>query len=117
MKIRSHLNFNAAVLKLVLIHLLATFIFSTLVFAQDLNPSSGTKAGEEYFILIETQSMSLNVRKDPSAFSPIVGKLLKGSEVPLLDINGDGGTDGNWFRVRFQKENIGWVSRNYSRKI
>ena len=117
MKIRSYLNFNAAVLKLILIHLLAIFIFSTLVFAQDLNPSSGTKAGEEYFVLINIQGNSLNVRKDPSSLSPIVGSLLKGSEVPLVDINGDGGTDGNWFRVRFQKEKIGWVSRNYSRKI
>ena len=118
MKIRSHLNFNAAVLKLVLIHLLATFIFSTLVFAQDLSPSSGTKAGEEYFVLIATTSgNSLNVRQGPTSLSPVVGKLLNGLEVPLIDINGDGGTDGNWFRVRFQKEKIGWVSRNYSRKI
>ena len=117
MKMRLHFNFNAAVLNFVLIHLLVVSIFSTLVFAQDSNLSSGTKAGEEYFILIETQSMSLNVRKDPSAFSPIVGKLLKGSEVPLVDINGDGGTDGNWYRVKIQKGGIGWVSRNYSRKI
>ena len=117
MKIRSHLNFNAAVLKLILIHLLAIFIFSTLVFAQDLNPSSGTKAGEEYFVLIATSGNSLNVRQSPTSLSPIVGKLLNGLEVPLIDINGDGGTDGNWFRVRFQKEKIGWVSRNYSRKI
>ena len=117
MKMRPHFNFNAAVLKFVLIHLLAVSIFSTLVFAQDSNFSSAPTVGEKYFILIETQSKSLNVRKDPSSFSPIVGKLLKGSEVPLLDINGDGGTDGNWYRVEIQKGKIGWVSKNYSRKI
>jgi len=117
MRIRSHLILNLATLKFFLINLLAVSIFSTLVFAQDLSPSSGTKAGEEYFVLITTTGNSLNVRQSPTSLSPIVGKLLNGLEVPLIDINGDGGTDGNWFRVRFQKEKIGWVSRNYSRKI
>jgi len=117
MKIQPNFNFDAAVSKFVLIPLLAVSISSTLVFAQDSNLSSGAKVSEEYFILIETQGQSLNVRKDPSAFSPIVGKLLKGSEVPLVDINGDGGTDGNWYRVEIQKRKIGWISKNYSRKI
>ena len=117
MKMRPHFNFEAAILKFVLIHLLAIFISSVSVFAQDLNLSNDAKADEEYFVLIATSGNSLNVRQSPAAFSPIVGKLLNGSEVPLIDINGDGGTDGNWFRVRFQKEKVGWVSRNYSRKI
>ena len=117
MKIQPNFNFNAAVLKLVLIPLLAVSIFSTLVFAQDLSPSSGTKAGEEYFILIDVKSKSLNVRKEPNSFSPVIGSLLKGSEVPLVDINGDGGMDGNWYRVEIQEGKIGWVSKSYSRKI
>ena len=103
--------------KLILISLLAIFISSVSVFAQDLNSSNDAKAGEEYFVLIATSGNSLNVRQSPAALSPIVGKLLKGSEVPLVDINGDGGTDGNWYRVEIQKGEIGWVSRNYSRKI
>ena len=116
MKMRLHFNFNVAVLKFVLIYLLAVSICSTLVFAQDSNFSSGPTAGEKYFILIETQSKTLNVRKEPSAFSPIVGKLLKGSEVPLVDINSDGGADGNWYRVKIQEGEIGWVSKSYSKK-
>ena len=103
--------------KLILISLLAIFISSVSVFAQDLNSSNDAKAGEEYFVLIATSGNSLNVRQSPAAFSPIVGKLLNGSEVPLIDINGDGGLDGNWFRLEFQKGEIGWVSKNYSRRI
>jgi len=117
MRIRPHFVLNLAVLKFVLIYLLAISVFSTFAFAQDSNFSSDPTDSEKYFILIETQSKTLNVRKDPSAFSPIVGKLLKGSEVPLVDINGDGGTDGNWYRVEIQEGKIGWVSKSYSRKI
>ena len=95
MSIRSHHSFNAVVLKFFLTCLLHASIFSTFVFAQDSHSLSGSTAGEKYFILIETQNNSLNVRKDPSSSSPIVGKLLKDSEVLLVDINGDGGTDGD----------------------
>ncbi|SVB66350.1 uncharacterized protein METZ01_LOCUS219204, partial [marine metagenome] len=42
-----------------MIPLFAVSTFSTLVFAQDLNPSSGAKAGEEYFVLIDTRGHSL----------------------------------------------------------
>lgn len=115
MRIRSHINFNVAVLKFVLIYLFSAF--STLVFAQNSNFSSRPMAGEKYFILIETKNNSLNVRKDPSASSRVVGKVLKGSEVPLIGMNGDGGADGNWYRVEIEKGRIGWVSKNYSRKI
>ena len=117
MRIRSHLNFNAVVLKFALIYLISASIFSSLVFAQDSNFSSGPTADEKYFILIETQNNSLNVRKDSSASSRVVGKILKGSEVPLVDMKGDGGTEGNWYRVEIKKGRIGWVSKSYSKKI
>ena len=117
MKIRLNFFLTAVTTKLILISLLAVFISSVSVFAQDLNPSNDAKASEEYFVLIATSGNSLNVRQNPAAFSPVVGKLLNGSKVPLIDINGDGGLDGNWFRIEFQKGEIGWVSRKYSRKI
>ena len=110
-------NFNAAVLNFVLIYLISVSMFNTLAFAQDSNSSSDEKAAEKYSVLIDIKSKSLNVRKDPSSLGPIVGKLLKGSEVPLIDINGDEGEDGDWYRVEIQSGKIGWVSKNYSRKI
>ena len=69
---RPDFNLETAILKFVLIYLLAVSIFSTLVFAQNSNISNGTKEGEEYFVLIETQGSSLNVRKGPSSLSPLV---------------------------------------------
>ena len=35
----------------------------------------------------------------------------------MVDINGDGGIDGNLYRVEIQNKIVGWVSKNYSRKI
>ena len=117
MIVRSHFNLNATVLKLVLIYLLSLPIFSNFAFAQDPNFSNSPSVDEKFFVLVNTQNKSLNVRKDPSIASPIVGRLLKGAEVPLVDINGDGGTNGNWFRVEIKNKKIGWISKNYSRKI
>ena len=117
MIVRSHLNLNAAVLKLVLIYLLSLPIFSNFAFAEDPNFSNGPAVDEKFFVLVEIKNNFLNVRQDPSNTSPVIGKLLKGAEVPLVDINGDGGTNGNWFRVEIKNKKIGWVSKNYSRKI
>ena len=89
MKTGFNLFLTAFTLKLILITLIAVFISSVSVFAQDLNPSNDAKAGEEYFVLIVTSGNPLNVRQRPASVSPIVGSLLNGSEVPLIDINGD----------------------------
>ena len=117
MIVPSHPNLNATVLKLVLIYLLSYPIWSNFAFAEDLNFSNGPSVDEKFFVLVEIKNNFLNVRQDPSNTSPVIGKLLKGSEVPLIDMNGDGGTDGNWFRVEIKNKKIGWVSKNYSRKI
>ena len=102
---------------MVLIYLLSLPIFSNFAFAEDPNFSNGPSVDEKFFVLVEIKNNFLNVRQDPSNTSPVIGKLLKGAEVPLVDINGDGGTNGNWFRVEIKNKKIGWVSKNYSRKI
>ena len=117
MSIRLHNNFKVAMLNFFLTSLLSSALSGTLVLAQDLNVSHGPTVDESFFVLVETQSKFLNVRQDPSSSSPIIGKLLKGSKVPLVDKKGDGGTNGNWYRVEIQREKVGWVSKNYSRKI
>ena len=117
MIVRSHPNLNATVLKLVLIYLLSSSICSNFAFAEDSNFSNGQAVDEKFFVLIEIKNNFLNVRQDPSNTSPVIGKLLKGAEVPLVDINGDGGIDGNWYRFEIQNKIVGWVSENYSRKI
>ena len=117
MIVRSHFNLNATVLKLVLIYLLSLPLCSNLGFAEDPNFSNGPSVDEKFFVLVEIKNNFLNVRQDPSNTSPVIGKLLKGSEVPLIDMNGDGGTNGNWYRVEIKNKKVGWVSKNYSRKI
>ena len=82
MKTRFDLLLTAATLKLILISLIAIFLSSVSVFAQDLNSSNDAKAGEEYFVLIATSGNSLNVRQNPTSLSPIVGKLLNGFDIP-----------------------------------
>ena len=117
MIVRSHLNLNTTVLKLVLIYLLSSPIHINFAFSEDSNFSNGPSVDEKFFVLVEIKNNFLNVRQDPSNTSPVIGKLLKGAEVPLVDIKGDGGTNGNWFRVEIKNKKIGWVSKNYSRKI
>lgn len=117
MIIRSNLNFKVEVLKWSFIYLLSVAICSNLAFAQDSSYSSGPAVDENNFVLVETQGKYLNVRQSPSSSSPIVGRLSKGSEVPLIIRNGDGGTNGNWYRIEMAKERVGWVSKDYSRKI
>ena len=114
---RSHLNLNVRVLKLLLIYLLSSSICSNFAFAEDSNFSNGPSVDEKFFVLIEIKNNFLNVRQDPSNTSPVIGKLLKGAEVPLVDIKGDGGTNGNWYRFEIQNKKVGWVSENYFRKI
>ena len=75
MRIRSNLVF---------ISLLAVFISSALVFAQEPMGSIGPKINAEYFALINTQGNPLNVRQKPSALSPVVARLPNGSKVIQL---------------------------------
>ena len=114
---RSHLNLNVRVLKLLLIYLLSSSICSNFAFAEDSNFLNGPALDEKFFVLVEIQDNFLNVRQDPSNTSPVIGKLLKGAEVPLINVNGDGGIDGNWYRFEIQNKIVGWVSENYFRKI
>ena len=95
MIVPSHPNLNATVFKLLLIYFLSSPICSSFTFAEDSNSSNGPSVDEKFFVLIEIKNNFLNVRQDPSNTSPVIGKLLKGSEVPLIDMNGDGGTDGD----------------------
>ena len=66
MIVRSHLNLNTTVLKLVLIYLLSLPIFSNFAFAEDPNFSNGPSVDEKFFVLVEIKNNFLNVRQDPS---------------------------------------------------
>ena len=64
MMVRSHLNFNAAVLKLVLIYLLSLPLCSNFVFAEDSNFSNGPTVDEKFFVLVEIKNNFLNVQEN-----------------------------------------------------
>ena len=106
---RTRLNFFLVTLtqKLILINLLAVFIFGSLVFAQV----------PEYFVLIATKGNSLNVREEPLVSSPVVATLPNNSKVPFVEPSGAESGNGNWFQVEYAKGEFGWVSSNFSKKI
>ena len=78
--------------------------------------SNGLATDAEYLVLI-TSSKSLNVRKQSTVLSPVVGRLPTGSKVPFVK-SGDVATGkANWYQVEYSKGKLGWVSSDYSRKI
>ena len=117
MKIRLNFFLTTVFIKFILINLIAIFISSTLVFAQDPNQSIDSETNAEYFVLIVTSGNSLNVRQGPSSSSQVVARLPNGSKVSLVETNDAENGVGKWFQVEYAKEKFGWVSSNYSRKI
>lgn len=78
--------------------------------------SNGLATDAEYLVLI-TSSKSLNVRKQSTVLSPVVGRLPSGSKVPFIK-SGDRATGKeNWYQVEYAQGKFGWVSKDYSRKI
>ncbi|SVD21015.1 uncharacterized protein METZ01_LOCUS373869, partial [marine metagenome] len=104
--------------RLILIGLLAIFLSGGLVFAQDSKQfiESETKGGE--YILVVTESRTLNVRQEASSSSPVVGSLLNGSTVPFTGISATDtkNIDSFWHQVEYAKGKLGWVSGDYSKK-
>ena len=78
--------------------------------------SNGLATDAEYLVLITSRN-SLNVRKQSTVVSPVVGSLPSGSKVPFIK-SGDPATgNANWYQVEYAQGKFGWVSKDYSRKI
>ena len=78
--------------------------------------SNGLATDAEYLVLITSRN-SLNVRKQSTVVSPVVGSLPSGSKVPFIK-SGDPATGkADWYQVEYAKGKLGWVSKDYSRKI
>ncbi|MDG1843686.1 MAG: SH3 domain-containing protein [Nitrospinaceae bacterium] len=89
-------------------------ISGKIFFSRELLPE---KNKTKEFILVTTNSNSLNVRKNPSSSSSVIGKLPKGSKVPHIENDNSKKRNGNWFYVEYSKGKFGWVSSSYTRKI
>ena len=78
--------------------------------------SNGLATDAEYLVLITSRN-SLNVRKQSTVLSPVVGSLPSGSKVPFIK-SGDPATGkADWYEVEYAQGKFGWVSKDYSRKI
>ena len=78
--------------------------------------SNGLATDAEYLVLITSRN-SLNVRKQSTVVSPVVGSLPSGSKVPFIK-SGDPATGkADWYEVEYAQGKFGWVSKDYSRKI
>ncbi|HIF03614.1 MAG TPA: hypothetical protein EYQ84_10170, partial [Nitrospinaceae bacterium] len=89
-----------------------TIISGKIFFSRELLPNK-----KKEFILVTTNSNSLNVRKNPSASSSVIGKLLRGSKVLHIGNDGANNLNDNWFHVEYSKGKFGWVSSSYTKKI
>ena len=119
MRPRSRLFPIALTRRLILIGLFALVLSGNLVFAQDFKQSIESKVEGEGYILVVTKGHTLNVRQKASSLSPVVGSLLNGSQVPFTGItaNDPVNINGFWYQVEYAKGELGWISRNYSKKI
>ena len=89
-------------------------ISGKIFFSRELLPE---KNKTKEFILVTTNSNSLNVRENPSSSSSVIGKLLKGSKIPHTGNDIPEKRNDNWFYVEYSKGKFGWVSSSYTRKI
>jgi|SaaInlStandDraft_5_1057022.scaffolds.fasta_scaffold22195_2 uncharacterized protein YgiM (DUF1202 family) len=119
MRLRSKLFSITLTQRLILIGLFAFVLSSNLVFAQDFKPSIESEVKGEGYILVVTESRTLNVRQKASSLSPVVGSLLNGSKVPFTGITAtdDINMNGLWYQVEYFKGKLGWISGDYSKKI
>ena len=119
MRLRSKLFSITLTRRLILIGLFTFVLSGNLVFAQDFKQSIESEVEGEGYILIVTKGNPLNVRQKASSLSPVVGSLLNGSQVPFTGItaNDPVNINGFWYQVEYAKGKLGWVSRDYSKKI
>ena len=119
MRLRSKLFLITLTRRLILIGLFTFVLSSNLVFAQDFKQSIESGVEGQGYILVVTKGNALNVRQKASSLSPVVGSLLNGSKVPFTGItaNDPVNINGFWYQVEYAKGKLGWISRNYSKKI
>ena len=119
MRLRSKLFLITLTRRLILIGLFTFVLSSNLVFAQDFKQSIESEVEGQGYILVVTKGNALNVRQKASSLSPVVGSLLNGSKVPFTGItaNDPVNINGFWYQVEYAKGKLGWISRNYSKKI
>ena len=119
MRLRSKLFPITLTRRLILIGLFTFVLSSNFVFAQDSNPNIESEVEGQGYILVVTKSRTLSVRQKASSLSPVVGSLLNGSQVPFTGItaNDPVNINGFWYQVEYAKGELGWISRNYSKKI
>ena len=119
MRLRSKLFLITLTRRLILIGLFTFVLSSNLVFAQDFKQSIESEVEGQGYILVVTKGNALNVRQKASSLSPVVGSLLNGSQVPFTGItaNDPVNINGFWYQVEYAKGKLGWISRNYSKKI
>ena len=119
MRLRSKLFLITLTRRLILIGLFTFVLSGNLVFAQDFKQSIESEVEGQGYILVVTKGNALNVRQKASSLSPVVGSLLNGSQVPFTGItaNDPVNINGFWYQVEYAKGKLGWISRNYSKKI
>ena len=119
MRLRSKLFLITLTRRLILIGLFTFVLSGNLVFAQDFKQSIESEVEGKGYILVVTKGNALNVRQKASSLSPVVGSLLNGSKVPFTGItaNDPVNINGFWYQVEYAKGKLGWISRNYSKKI
>ena len=119
MRLRSKLYSITLTRRLILIGLFTFVLSGNLVFAQDFKQSIESEVEGEGYILIVTKGNPLNVRQKASSLSPVVGSLLNGSQVPFMGITANDpiNINGFWYQVEYAKGKLGWISRDYSKKI
>ncbi|MEC7641516.1 MAG: SH3 domain-containing protein [Nitrospinota bacterium] len=75
-------------------------------------PPKVSIGGKPRKVKITTRSTPLNVRKAPSARSPIIGRVNKGTTHSVLE------ESGGWFHIVYSKgKTTGWISKKYSQIV
>ena len=69
------------------------------------------------FVIVTTNSNSLNVRQKPSSSSRVIASLFNGSKVPFITKNNPINASNTWFKVEYSKGRYGWVHSRYSKVI
>jgi len=70
-----------------------------------------TTTEKEKVVILNTPTGWLRVREGPGKTFATIGKVYPQEEYPLLEEKND------WFKIRWQEENEGWIAKDYAKKI